>query len=590
MEHKPEAYSTAGHEKKEKLPAAPFSNIAISLSGGGFRGTAFHLGTLTYLSAQTWNGISLLERVRILSTVSAGTFTGIKYAATIKKGGSVQDCYRELYQFMSKCDLVSEALQYLSDDRNWEKGRQRTLINAFAAIYHREFESGLFGLLWNPKPEIHLKEISFNATEFNFALPFRFQKTETRGDDPAKEYIGNKKIHIPIGPAKEIRLADIAAASSCFPFGFEPINFPDDFIHEDSEKLKDMSLLPHEVYNGDKIDYPVGLMDGSIDDNQGVDAVVMAEARMKSYPPELKDAHSKDAKAIDLYLISDVSPSKMESYIRSTDTKIRVGAKWNFKSLRDFGIVSAALGFVSIVAAAYVSTRFLIIALSIFGTLDILVALVLLIASKGLTGLNRKLGVPDFVVRRLLHFDKLKFGTLLNMLVNRRRSGMKMVSDVFLRQMRWFSLERVYGDPAWKPRLSMNTIFKLTEDEVLKRKKKYSYLSGELLDPGEDIILAASSASRMSTTLWFTPQELEGHRNILNTLIACGQFTVCFTLLEYMERYMKNKDYEADYNAYSEDTKKAIEELYDRLMKDWMHFKKNPYWMVNEWNKLNSDQ
>lgn len=572
---------------KQKLPLAPFGNMAISLSGGGFRGTAFHLGVLTYLSSVTWKGKTLLDRIRILSTVSAGTFTGVKYAATLKKGGDIKDCYQGLYHFMSRCDLVSEALQYLSDDKNWEKGRQRTLINAFAAIYHREFEGELFGLLWKNEPEIHLKEISFNATEFNFALPFRFEKTATGASDAAGEYIGNKKIHVPVDVAKEIRLADIAAASSCFPFGFEPINFPDDFIHEGADMLKDLSLLPHQVYDGDRIDYPVGLMDGSIDDNQGVDAVVMAEERMKNYPEELSEARSDDAKAVDFYMISDVSPSRMESYIRSVDTKIPLGEKWNFGSLRRFGIASAVLGCCSVAAACCVSTHFLIILLSIFGTLDILTAFILLIASMGLTGLNRKLGVPDFVVKRLLHFDKLKFGTLLNMLVNRRRSGMKMVSDVFLKQMRWFSLERVYGDPAWKPRLSMNSIFKLTEEEILKREKKRPYLDPELLHPGEEIVLAASSASRMSTTLWFTPEELHGPKNILNTLIACGQFTTCFTLLEYIERYLKNEAYANDYKEYDEETKRCIDELQQKLMSDWMHFKKNPYWMVNEWNKEN---
>jgi len=586
MEKGAEEFSSPKEDRKDELPKTPFRNIAISLSGGGFRGTAFHLGVLSYLSTQKWQQVSLLERTRILSTTSAGTFTGVKYAVTIKKGGTIKDCYKSLYAFMSDCDLVSESLQYLSNDENWKTGRQRTLINSCASIYHREFESESFGLLWEESPSIHLKEMSFNATEFNFALPFRFQKTEKLNpQNLSHEFIGNKKIHIPIDVAKEIRFSDIIAASCCFPFAFEPINFPDDFIHEESVKLRDKSLLPHNVYDGDKIDYPVGLMDGAIDDNQGVDAVVQAEERMKQYPDDLKEFRSDDHKAVDLYIISDVSHANMESYIRSTTDKIPIVGKWNFENLKYFGVICALMGIASILYAFFASTKVLIIGLSIFGTLLVLTSLFLILISLGLTGLTRKLGVPDFVIKRLLHFDKLKFVTLYNLFVNRKTSVMKLVSDVFIKQMRWFSYERVYGDAAWKPRLIMNAPFELTENEVEKRKKKYVYLSNELAEPGVEILLAASMACNVGTTLWFTPEELNGNKNKLDTLIACGQFTICFNLLKYFEKFVKNEEYTKQYNEYDEETKKSLDQLHSSLLQDWKKFKKNPYWLVNEWNE-----
>lgn len=573
-------------KRKDKLPKAPFENIAISLSGGGFRATAFHLGTLTYLSTKTWNEVDLLERVRILSTVSAGTFTGAKYVSVKKQGGTIYDCYKSIYHFMNSCDLVAESLKYLSDDANWKKTRQRTLINAFASIYFREFEQEKFGLLWNEKIPFHIKEIYFNATEFNFALPFRFQKSEELAPEHADKkhrFIGNRKIKIPVEVAKEIRIADIIAASSCFPFGFEPINFPDDFIHEGCEKLKDNSVLPHSVYDGDKIEYPIGLMDGSIDDNQGVDAVVIAEERMRHYPDNLKSFFSDDDKAVDLYIISDVSPPNMESFIRSTTDKIPVVGKWNFDSLRSYGIASAIVGFTSMSLAFFIDSKTGIMALSVFGTLQMLIALILLIFSKGITGLTRKFGVPDFVVRRLFHFDRMPFGTLYNMFINRRRSGMKLVTDVFIKQMRWFSFERVYGDRAWRTRIVLNAAFKLLSSEVEKRNKKYPQMNSDLLNPESKIISVTEKAMSMPTKLWFTTDELD--KKIPDAIIACGQFTTCFTLLEYIEKVIKNPRYQSDYEKYNAKTKKAILQLHDSLMKDWLRFKQNPYWMVEEWNE-----
>src|SRR6478735_3165302 len=100
-------------KRRARLPKSPFQNIAISLSGGGFRGASIHLGVLSYLSTQLFKGLSLLERILVISTVSGGTFVGVKYVSTLKKGGTFEQCYKSLVEFMTGKDLVEEALEYL---------------------------------------------------------------------------------------------------------------------------------------------------------------------------------------------------------------------------------------------------------------------------------------------------------------------------------------------------------------------------------------------------------------------------------------------------------------------------------------------
>lgn len=579
--------STVKTKRRAHLPKMPFHNIAISLSGGGFRATCTHLGILSYLSSIKLYNVSFLERIRILSSASAGTFVGVKYVSTLKKGGTFEDCFKSLMDFMTKEDLVEDALRHLADDRNWNETRHRSLINAFSSIYFKTFESETFGLLWQENPPIHLKEISFNATEFNFALPFHFEKTEKshlKTRSIPHEHIGNKKIHIPVEVAKEIRLADIIAASSCFPFGFEPINFPDDFIYDEAVKLKDRSLLPEKSFDGEKIEYPIGLMDGGVDDNQGVDSIINAEERMRHYPDELHEFRSHDKKAIDLYILSDGTNPAMESYSRTKKDKIKYVGKWSFKLLRYFGIVSSILGLTAIVYACYLESRTLIILLSISGTLGILLALALLIFSKGIVGLSKRVGVPPFFLKRLLHVDKLRFATLNNLLVNRRNSVMKMITKVFIKQMRWFSFERVYGDNVWRLRVVLNAVSELTVDEVEKRKNKHPFLNDELLNPGE-ITKVSEKSLQMGTTLWFTPEELQGEKNMPNTIIACGQYTICFNLIKYFEKFLYHPKYKKDYEKYSPEMKEELAHLYYNLMCDWRKFKENPYWMVQELNQ-----
>jgi len=579
-------------KRKDKLPKKPFDNLAISLSGGGFRATSFHLGFITYLSTQIWQGKSLLERTRILSSISAGSFVGVKYITTLKKGGTIKDCYKSLYQFMSR-DLVSESLQFLSDDKSWKTGMQRSLINSFAFTYHKTFESENFGLLYDESTPIHVKEICFSATEFNFASPFRFQKTEKtklKVGGIRDEHIGNEKIYIPLEVAKEIRLADILAASSCFPFGFEPINFPDDFIYPESDKLKIKALLPQYTFEGDRINYPIALMDGSIDDNQGIEAVLHAEKRMQHYYDDIKHFCSDDDKKVDLFIISDVSQESTAYSNTHASDQLPWYQKFTFDTARNFGISSAIVGTVSVVYAFFASYKLTIIFLSIFGTLMGLTAIVLLIFSAGLTGLTRTMGVPEFVVKRILHFDKLKFGTLYRMFLRRSESGMKLVTDVFLKQMQWFSYERIFGDFSWRSRVVVNAARKLTPSQVEKRREKHFYFNPELLDPGAEIMQVAAKANTMKTTLWFTSDELEGDQNLLNSLIACGQFTTCFNLLEYIEKRLKRAKYKNDFEAYDEQTKADIEKMQADLYADWRKFKADPYWMVKAWNQQVVDQ
>src|SRR5437868_4137269 len=100
---------------------------------------------------------------------------------------------------------------------------------------------------------------------------------------------------------------------------------------------------------------------------------------MPRYTEKEKEFHSDDDKAVDLYIISDASPPRMESYKRNTEDKLRVIGGWNIESLKYYGITSALIGIAAMVSAFFVSSKTLTIALSVFGTLDILVAFVLLV-------------------------------------------------------------------------------------------------------------------------------------------------------------------------------------------------------------------
>jgi hypothetical protein len=89
-----------------RLPTIPpFDEIALALSGGGYRAAAFHLGTLDMLQR-----LGLLQSVRVLSTVSGGTLTGLKYALSITEGDTFEDFYGDFYNFLSTTNVIGKGL------------------------------------------------------------------------------------------------------------------------------------------------------------------------------------------------------------------------------------------------------------------------------------------------------------------------------------------------------------------------------------------------------------------------------------------------------------------------------------------------
>lgn len=209
--------------------------LALSLSGGGYRAAAFHLGVLTFL-----HRIDLLRNVRAISTASGGSIAAAFYADSLARNETFEQFSDRFTKFLRDVDVIDAAL-----------ARGGKLITAAANVYAQHLESTLGDL---QRSHDHLEELSFNATDFANGVAFRFVKTQS-----SRVRSGNNYVRIAPEVAEKIRLADAVAASSCFPGVFEPIVFPDDF------HLTGAAATP--------------LMDGGIYDNSGVESLLLIRER-----------------------------------------------------------------------------------------------------------------------------------------------------------------------------------------------------------------------------------------------------------------------------------------------------------------------
>ncbi|MES1161143.1 MAG: patatin-like phospholipase family protein, partial [Bacteroidota bacterium] len=328
----------------------PFGKIAMALSGGGFRAASFSIGAMSYLRrVQYGEGRSLLDNVEFISSASGGTFPGILYSAYAKKGIPFEKVYKDMLSFMEGESLLEDVLRLLNDDKSWEgEEKNRNLINAFAKIYDGKlFKGETFGVYWGKgigaaggtegvvevaegvagaKAGRREIEVCFNSTEFVRGLSFRWQtnggllrdKTFDAGKTGNGYIYIDKKTQTHLETLQRIKLGDIMASSSCFPGGFEPIVYPEDFSYSvlrdgkqggqglSSDKLKQAVIVTDYDNEPRMLDGSIGLMDGGVDDNQGLYSAILADTRRRK---------SDENNGFDLIMVTDVASYFMDPYL-----------------------------------------------------------------------------------------------------------------------------------------------------------------------------------------------------------------------------------------------------------------------------------
>ncbi len=170
------------------------------------------------------------------------------------------------------------------------------------------------------------------------------------------------------------------------------------------------------------------------------------------------------------------------------------------------------------------------------------------------------------------------------MLRSRIDSAMRVAMDIYVLQLRRINYQVIAADPEWMHKIKSVSIYELSNSNrnVLDRefgRKKFDQEIISLLSPSAEIMSVAEYARQMGTTLWFSKEDMTNERNILDALIACGQFTICFNLLEYII------ELETEFEEIRTDT--AIQALKQDLLKDWERFQTHPEFMVIDFEAKN---
>jgi predicted acylesterase/phospholipase RssA len=516
-------------------PDTPFQNMALALSGGGFRAGAFHLGVLSVL-----HRLRLLDRVTVLSTVSGGTFTGAGYALALARGEDFPTFFRRFYAFLEANDLFRRAFHHLRTSTPDTPASSKCLIASVAQAYADTFFGDRLDRIL--AADTHLRELIINATEFTTGLSFRFQKS---ANDHA--VFGNRNFPVPPEVARQVRLADVVAASSCFPGGFEPIRFPVDFNWPPDGRTGNRvpAGLPAQFQT------PLPLMDGGIFDNQGIASVLLAARRTRG--------------EVGLFIISDTD--RVLNPLFAFPASLRPG----WFTLRRVVWLAWLLFAVSCAAAGGLAWDLIVsVRQRGFHLLeDLFVHVIPLALPLGVIWVLLRLRhwlrtqilprVPNVGVNIWQAVQNLSVSKAVDLVDVRLKSLYALAANVFMSRIRRLSYQNAYFDETYKEKTVANLIYELTPG------RPHTKVPAWLL-PSDAMQKVAADATAMATTLWFT-KDTE-----LPDLVACGQFTLCFNLLVYILRR---------YGDAPEAYPPAVREVFEQARRDWLELRTHPYQLLD---------
>ncbi|HEX2093529.1 MAG TPA: hypothetical protein VHG28_14075, partial [Longimicrobiaceae bacterium] len=375
------------------------------------------------------------------------------------------------------------------------------------------------------------------TTEFHTGVDFRFRRSAN-----PRAIIGNRNFPLPRQVAARARLADVVAASSCFPSAFEPFLFPQQFRWPDDFPLAEVESELERSSGGSRAwKEGLPLMDGGVYDNQGLGSLLLSY-RDTENPPVL--------------LVCDTSPPQPELYHYPGPDRRGWLTLNGARALMWLVFVTAVASAVAVGASAWRDPdRFTLRGLLVYGvpllfSLGVGVGMVWLRDVVGQVGrlLREKVQVPDawrdlrrLTVRELVRMVDLRVGSL-----------MALTSSIFMKRIRGLVYGTAYADEEFKDRLAPVLIYSLTRESRLF--ERYPWLR-----PGKGLRRLAETASAVPTALWLTD---DGE---LDTLADAGTATACFALLRFVL-------HDRDGRLAAGDPGRA--ELLERLTREWREIKR----------------
>lgn len=254
-------YESASHprepdEAEDRERVAP-DEIALCLSGGGFRAALFHLGAVRRLDE-----LGVLGRISAVSSVSGGSILAAHLACRSGRWGRGGRVFEEFesevaapFRRFTRRNIRTPAI--LRRMAPWRWRRSDAAVRGLERSFDRHLTGGrrLAELPRSPR-------FVFCATDLVFGVNWVFERRKV-GD-----YLAGYSSAL----AREYSLARAVAASSCFPPVFNPLRLElDPGELEEGQAFREAGADASERTHLEGLVRRIGLTDGGVYDNLGME-------------------------------------------------------------------------------------------------------------------------------------------------------------------------------------------------------------------------------------------------------------------------------------------------------------------------------
>ena len=192
------------------------------------------------------------------------------------------------------------------------------------------------------------------------------------------------------------------------------------------------------------------------------------------------------------------------------------------------------------------------------------------------------------------YLKRANFSVLEQMAKTRLNSTLSMVMDINLKQTRRLIFDiffgNFYGQDVWENRRLFDVIYELSTFNRASRERSIrNKFPGNpdaqalLLEGCLELNAVGEEARTMGTTLWYDHDDAKEKR--MMKVVACGQFTTCAKLLEYvldLEQTMRTEAALPEGQRsiqFSPEDKAIFDQVKGQLLEDWKKFKGDPYFV-----------
>ena len=270
------------------------NKVGLSLSGGGYRAAAFHLGTMRKL-----NELGVLKKINVLSTISGGSITGAGYCLSEK---NFSDFETDMKLILSTKSVIQYILTSMTFYRTllyfgiflasiiyvlftrffWLSPMLIILMVVLFIIFQfRLFpvsdviEKAYDNFFYHNATLSDLRDdkpvLAIGSTNIQSCRPFTFSKKKMEDS-----YYANLKPPVLFKP-HDFPISKAVMASSSVPFAFTPVTI-------DGRFYVDRSQAAHTI--------PV-LVDGGVYDNQGIHKLTQNKSSYECESVIVSDAGNK---------------------------------------------------------------------------------------------------------------------------------------------------------------------------------------------------------------------------------------------------------------------------------------------------------